>query len=263
MKVAESIKRLREQLQLELSVAARLPTEMIWNFDDFNGEEESRSSVQKTVPREVVTLRFGRMQVREVIRATKRQDPSDGMTSLADLVPKGGTYGYDLICHIGLETLLKGRPLQDVAEELADLEISFSSFWDMQQKFLFYLGHLHREAAPVLREYFQKHGWQTCLIDGTVEPPGPVYFGIQNAKAGILLSAWKIATENADDIASCLQEAGELWGVPDIHRNSAGGDFGSKGNQHPSARRLVEACEDRHRPRHRVGADRLDRSSGS
>lgn len=185
---------------------------MIWNFDD--ADDESPSPVQKTVLREVVTLRFGRMPVREVIRKSKSQNRSAG-PALADLVPPGGSYGYDLICHVGVETFLKGRLLQDVAWELAALEIPLSSFFDLQHKFLFYLGHLHRQAARRLRPYFQQQGNFTYLIDGTVEPPGPVHFGVQHASTGILLSTWKIATENAEEIAGCLREAGELWGIPE------------------------------------------------
>ncbi|MDY0169776.1 MAG: hypothetical protein RBS80_24745, partial [Thermoguttaceae bacterium] len=32
---------------------------------------------------------------------------------LGRLVPKGGKYGYDLIAHVGVQTFLEGRALQD------------------------------------------------------------------------------------------------------------------------------------------------------
>jgi len=128
-------------------------------------------------------------------------------------VPKGGTYGYDLIAYVGRETFLKGRPLQQVAAELESLAIPFSSLHDLQQKFLFYLGHLHRQAAPLLRKSFQQRGHLTWLIDATIEPGSPMVFGIQEAPQRPFLGAWKIATENATDIVPCLREATELFGI--------------------------------------------------
>ena len=56
------------------------------------------------------------------------------------LVASGARYGFDLIAHVGMETCLHGRSLQDVREELARqqpaIEIPGSSLWDQQQKFL-------------------------------------------------------------------------------------------------------------------------------
>jgi hypothetical protein len=133
---------------------------------------------------------------------------------LENLVPKGGAYGYDLIAHVGVETFLHGRALQDVAHDLSGLDIPFSSLHDIQLKFLFYFGHLHRQATPRIRDYLQRSGHVTWLIDSTVEPETPVYFGIREAQHGLFLGAWKLGTENAADVLPCLREAGEQFGAP-------------------------------------------------
>ena len=55
-----------------------------------------------------------------------------------------------------------------MAQELPQ-SIPFSSLYDLQQKFLFYLGHLHREATPQLAAYLQQRGGSTWLIDGNLD----------------------------------------------------------------------------------------------
>lgn len=90
-----------------------------------------------------------------------------------------------------------------------------STLWDQQQKFLFYLGCLHRQAAPVLRDYLAAHGPVTWLLDGTTEPETAVFLGIEEAAHGLLLGNWKIPSENLDDLVPCLCEAADRFGSPD------------------------------------------------
>jgi hypothetical protein len=198
----------------------------------FDSHASDGTVVQKTTRRHVVTLTYSRFEAVTVIRNGPQPttdllgasgadaSPQGNHTTLCqdarleELVPKGGTYGYDLIAHVGVETFLRGRALQDVANELSELEIPFSSLHDMQLKFLFYFGHLHRQAAPLVREHFQRNGHMTWLIDSTVEPDTPVYFGIREAQQGLFLGAWKLSTENADDVAPCLREASQQFGIP-------------------------------------------------
>jgi len=52
---------------------------------------------------------------------------------------------------------------------LPALHIPFSSLYDLQLKFLFHFGHLHRLAAPRIRDYLHQRGAMTWLIDGTQE----------------------------------------------------------------------------------------------
>jgi len=179
------------------------------------------SPVQKVVRRTVVSLQHGRFQACEIIRQqTHNTDPViERSVLLADTVAPGGRYAFDLISHVGVESYLCGRSLQDIRQELIDrtptLDIPISSLWDQQQKFLFYLGHLHAQAAPLLRQYLAEHGPVTWLVDGTTEPGTPVFLGIKDAVHGISLASWKIPSENTEDIAACLQQAAERYGRPD------------------------------------------------
>ena len=131
----------------------------------------------------------------------------------------GATYAFDVIAHVGVETYLRGRSLQDIQEELADrrpaIDVPLSTLWDQQQKFLFYLGCLHQQAGPRLREFLAQHGPVTWLLDGTTEPETAVFLGVEEASHGLFLGSWKIATENVEYIAPCLQQAADSYGQPD------------------------------------------------
>jgi len=201
--------------------ATRIPDGLTHRFDRGEAADATdRSRVLKTTRRHIVRLDLARFEAVEVVRTPGVDAPADGTfqgwhsPQLQMLVPKGGTYGYDLIVYVGKETFLKGRQLQSVAAELEPLGIPFSSLHDVQQKFLFHLGLLHRHAAPRLRENFQRRGGATWLIDATIEPGTPMYFGIREAHDGIMLGAWRIATENVDELVGPLAEATQQFGLP-------------------------------------------------
>ncbi len=211
----------------QIEQTAGLPEGVCLDFDPAdelfepieNLTDTGNSHVKKTSRRTVVSLEHGCFQAREIVR----EETQNGRTGLqrsarlTGLVAKGSRYAFDLIAHVGVESLLRGRSLQDIGQELANhrTKIPSSSLWDQQQKFLFYLGHMHRQATPVLRQHMAEHGPMVWLLDGTIEPGTPVFLGIQDAASGILLSSWKIASENEDDIAVCLEEAAASYGRPD------------------------------------------------
>jgi hypothetical protein len=224
------LEEVRQQAGEQLRQAACLPREVCLRFDAAqeaagiagpSATAETNGSVQKTVRRTVVSLRFGRFQACETVRQTAgdgRLAPSHS-ARLAELVPWGARYGFDLIAQVGLETYLRGRRLQDFREDLAHrqpaLDVPLSTLWDQQQKFLFYLGCLHRQAGPGLREYLSQHGPVTWLLDGTTEPETAVFLGIEEAAHGLFLGNWKISSENVADLVPCLRQAADRFGRPD------------------------------------------------
>ena len=62
-----------------------------------------RTRVQKTTRRQVVTRELADFKAVEVVR-TEPHGAGHLRSPLADLVPKGGTYGYDVMTHVGCET---------------------------------------------------------------------------------------------------------------------------------------------------------------
>jgi hypothetical protein len=139
-------------------------------------------------------------------------------TQLAGLAPAGCRYAYDIIVQVGLESFLNGRPLREIQRILHDstpsVQISTSSLDELRRRFLFYLGKMHRRAGAPLADWLRQRGDTTWLIDGTLEPGTPVFFGVFEADAGVLLDCWKVPSENADDLASCLEQAAGTYGRP-------------------------------------------------
>ena len=225
------MQRVRRASTESLQQAALLPDGVRLDFDPLqevceifeDGGEPTATAghVQKTSQRTVVSLEHGRFQAREVVRQPTGNGPSGIWRSaqLAGVVPSGGRYGFDLIAHVGVETYLRGRGLEDVRQELADrwpaIDIPTSSLWDQQQKFLFYLGRVHEQAGPRIREYLAAHRPLTWLLDGTTEPDAPVFLGVEDAGSRIVLGGWKVPSENLQDIARCLEQIEGRYGRPD------------------------------------------------
>jgi hypothetical protein len=194
---------------------------MTLNFDVADeapfGVGATAGHVLKTSCRTVVSLELGCFRAREIVRHQEGQ-PVHHSAQLASLVPPRARYGFDLIAHVAVESFLRGHSLQDIRRDLASrpnpLKVSLSTLWDLQRKFLFYLGHLHQQASASIRQYLNGRGETTWLLDGTIEPGTPVFLGIEDAASGLLLGGWKVPSENVDVIASCLSEAAQRYGQP-------------------------------------------------
>lgn len=213
------VNELRENINRELKTVSQLPPLAEYTFDspaEFKGKP---LLVQKTGHRTVVSLNFSKFKAREVIRTGKNRAVTVHSPKLANLVPSGARYAYDLIAFVGRKIYLEGHRLKTIHEEVINQHglphIPFSSLYDLGRKFLFYLGEVHRQAASQLKNYLRERGNVTWLIDGTIEPGSPVFFGVKEACEGIFLDSWKIPTENEEDISNCLIEAGKHYGLPD------------------------------------------------
>ena len=182
---------------------------------------EVPGAVRKTTQRTVVTWRYGTLTAREVVRRTHTPDgrrSTQHSAELAHLVAPGCRYGYDLVAHVGQESFLHGRRLAEIQRDLEQgspsIQLPTSSLDELRRRFLFSVGEVHRQAAAKLRDTLAHEGGLTWLIDGTLEPGTPVFFGVQEARSAILLGCRKMPTENADDIATCLQEMAHRYGFP-------------------------------------------------
>jgi hypothetical protein len=217
----------REQAAEQFQQAACLPAGVCFHFDPLQEAAAGvqvpaapLGGVQKTKRRTVMSLRHGRFDACETVRyGTGQAGPPTGRSALlAAVVPPGARHAFDLIAHVGVQTYLHGRRLEDLRAELAGrqpaLDMSLSTLWDQQHRFLFYLGALHRQAAPRLREYLTQRGPVTWLLDGTLEPGTAVFLGIEDAATEMLLGNWKIPSENVTDVAPCLRETAGLFGPP-------------------------------------------------
>lgn len=213
---------LQKNLKEQLTAASQLPQQAEYTFDSHCHEPENKYlPIQKTIRRTVTCLEYSTFQAREVLRKNTETESKAVQRSsdLQTIVAKGHRYAYDLIAFVGKRAFLDGRKLTAIKEELIQdksfSNIPFSSLYDCQRKFLFFLGELHRQAAPRIKEHLQKRSDVTWLIDGTLEPGSLTFFGVKEAKEGFFLGSWKIPTENEEDISRCLTEAANEYGKPD------------------------------------------------
>ena len=206
---------------------------------DFPAEpsDDAAWRVLKTHTRQITSCRHGTLQAREIVRfATTPEGRCVARSQeLAQLAPPGCHYAYDLIVKVGSATLLEGRQLGEVAQELLQqrpaLVVPRSTLWQLQRRFLFYLGALHRQGMPVLREYLAKRGGYTALLDGTCEAGSPVLFGVTEAEEQITLGSWKLPSENVTDVRRCLAEVAAGAGPPSRLLHDLSGPLGDACDQ--------------------------------
>ncbi len=220
MAIAQLIAQLSEQAQADIRRHSHLGEGLCFSFDaraDTESTWPQQPTVYKTTSRTVVSLRLGCFRAREIVRRVERGPPQRSR-ALAALVGKAMRYDYELIAHVGTRTFLDGQAVGPLQQELAQrcpaVEIPTSSMYDLRGKFLFLLGALHRQSAPLLRQRCDAAGRGDWLIDGTLEPGTPLFFGIQETRWGIMLDCWKLPTEKADDMAACLNQAALAFGPP-------------------------------------------------
>jgi len=169
--VAMLVRELVEQTRNEVDDAGQLPDDACYDFDCADPQSGERpSGVKKTRYRTVKSFAYATFRSHETIR--RNGDGSRRSPELQAVVPNGSTYAYDVIAHVGVESFLHGRRLTDIQEDLVRqnpaMHVPISTLYEQRMKFLFYLGHLHRQATPVLKEYFRQQGPISWLIDGTV-----------------------------------------------------------------------------------------------
>lgn len=201
-----------EQLQ-SLARPCALP---IYRFD----APAQSLPVLKSRARRVVSGQHGPLVAVEVMRTDPAHPQARPQRSadLARLVPARCCYAFDLIAQVGRQVFLEGQTLAQVQQGMESrtppLPIPLSTLQDLKMKFLFYLGQLHRQAAPQLKAYLQQRAHIQWVIDGTLEAGTPVFFGVKEAGEGWLLACRKIPSENLSDIQAALQATATDYGEP-------------------------------------------------
>jgi hypothetical protein len=192
----------------------------VYTFDRLAEETpagQTLPAILRTRQRKVVTLRFGIICCREVLRQaeqSRRARPS----GLEKLVGKGLRYAYDVIAFVGIAYYLHGHSLHEIQQELCQrtpsVKIPLSSLYDLCGYFLHLFGQLHRSRAEQLRALCARDGKSVWLLDCTQERASPAFFGILETHHGILLGCWKVPSENQIALVPCLREAVQHFGKP-------------------------------------------------
>ena len=180
--------------------------------------------VGKTLLRRVVTLAHGDLTVRETVHVCRAgcRTPSGGppmrrAACLAACVPSGGTFGYDVLVHVGLERFLYHRQREEIREALEQrhgIVVSAGEVSRLARRFLDHLAALHERRAPALRAALERDGGWPLHADATGEDGRGTLLVAWSGWRGWVLGAWKIPTERADAILPRLRQVVARFGAP-------------------------------------------------
>jgi len=156
--------------------------------------------VQKSKKRVVTTMETGTIQAREIrkVCSVDLSHPIETSRTLAELVPVGQRYGYDLIVAVGKARYLRNMQRQEIRAGLfreKGISLSTGSISQLCDRFLLYLEALHLHCAPALRAAME--GGYPLHIDATNEYGKGGLFLCLDGFRGWVLHAVKIATENS------------------------------------------------------------------
>lgn len=173
--------------------------------------------MQKSKKRIVTTIETGTIQARE-IRKICSEDLSHSVEPsaiLAQMVPDGQRYGYDLIVEVGMARYIRNMQRQEIRSELLrekNIILSTDTISQLNDRFLLYLEALHLNRAPALRAAMGS-GYP-LHIDATNEYGKGGLFLCMDGLRGWVLHAAKIATENAEELRPVIEKTVSLFGDP-------------------------------------------------
>ena len=173
--------------------------------------------VQKTAdPKTIVTMDIGAFFAKETVLYCPHGHGTLRSEQLRNLVPKGGTFGFDVIIEVGFALFVHCRSNQEVMADLtaknvfiSEREISF-----LGRKFIIYLALAHRQSRPVLREFLTGRGGYILHVDGTCEGDSPNLFCGLDGLSELVLDTVKIASEKKDELVPFFRGIKEQYGEP-------------------------------------------------
>ncbi len=173
--------------------------------------------VQKSKKRIVTTMETGTIQAREIrkVCSADLSHPVESSEVLAQMVPAGQRYGYDLIVAVGMARYLRNMQRQEIRAELIrekDITLSTGTISKLCDRFLLYLEALHLHCAPDLRVAME--GGYPLHIDATNEYGKGGLFLCLDGFRGWVLHAVKIATENSTELRPAVEKSIDLFGDP-------------------------------------------------
>lgn len=172
--------------------------------------------VQKTDTKTVVTMDIGAFQAKQTVLHCPHDQKTFSSKQLQSLVPKGGTFGFDVIVEVGLALFVHCRNNQEVMTELAgknvfisEREISF-----LGRKFIIYLALAHRQSQSILREFLVGRGGYILHVDGTCEGDSPNLFCGLDGLSELVLDTVKIASEKQEQLIPFFRGIKKQYGEP-------------------------------------------------
>jgi hypothetical protein len=179
--------------------------------------------VQKTVQRNGLTLSHGSFVVHETVRVCTSGCRIQGAAVtrhsavLSQMIPPRSSVGYDVMVYAGIERFLHSRQREEIREALEKeygVLISSGEISSLSERFLVYLEALHNAAAPTLRAAMEADGGWPLHIDATGECGRGTLLLAYSGWRKWVLGAWKLSTENGDEMFPRLKETVARFGPP-------------------------------------------------
>ena len=160
----------------------------------------AKLKVHKTQPTTVVTLDIGAFTAKETRLYCHCHDAVYSSSELRALAPERGTFGFDIIVHVGRALFVRSLGVQEVVDELRqrNISISKSEVAFLGKKFIAYLAHAHREAREDIRRGMRKRGGYILHVDGTCEGSSPNLFCGLDELSNLVLDSVKIPSEKRE-----------------------------------------------------------------
>lgn len=176
----------------------------------------STPHVQKTDTKTVVTMDIGAFFAKETLRYCPHGHGKFRSEQLRSLVPKGGTFGFDVILEVGFALFVHCRSHQEVMVELAakNVFISESEIGYLGRKFIIYLALAHRQSRPAIREFLTDRGGYILHVDGTCEGDSPNLFCGLDGLSDLVLDTIKIPSEKKEELVPFFKGIKEQYGEP-------------------------------------------------
>lgn len=176
----------------------------------------STLNVQKTSTKTVVTMTIGAFFAKETVRHCPHGHGKFKSEQLHNLVPKGGTFGFDVIIEVGFGLFVHCRSNQEVMADLSaknvfisDREVSY-----LGRKFIIYLALAHRQSQAAIRKSLTDRGGYILHVDGTCEGDSPNLFCGIDGLSDLVLDTIKIPSEKKDELVPFFEGIKKQYGEP-------------------------------------------------
>lgn len=172
--------------------------------------------IQKTRTKTVVTMDVGAFLAKETVMFCPHDQTSFISKPLRNLVPEGGTFGFDVIVEVGLSLFVRCRNNQEVMVELASKNVFVSEreISYLGRKFIVYLALAHKENRPKLREFMSQRGGYILHVDGTCDGDSPNLFCGLDGISELVLDTIKIPSEKKELLIPFFQRIKDQYGEP-------------------------------------------------
>ena len=189
---------------------------------DFHPEHEecphcgARLHVQKRCEKTVVTMDIGPFVAKETVLQCPRDQAVFTSNALHALTPIQGTFGFDVIEHVGRALFVCCRTEREVMIELAarNVPISEREIGYLGRKFVIYLALAHRESHEQLRRSLLRSGGYILHVDGTCEGGSPHLFCGLDGISQWVLDSIKIPSEKKELLVPFFRRIEQHYGTP-------------------------------------------------